>query len=299
MPDASAAQPTVYVIGSVNVDSVISVERLPDPGETVLSTSLQTLPGGKGANQALAAAAAGAHVELVGRVGDDRDGQRYARALTEHGVGTRFLLGTPGTATGRAFITVAPDGENHIVVHQGANGAVTNADIDAVDLAGGGVALFQLELPIPVVSHAVRRCRDAGVRAVLNPSPSAELDPEVLELADPLIVNEREAHQLGRLADAPATPTELVAALLARGPRSVVVSLGAAGAVGAVAGEPPFQVPAPHVDVVDATGAGDVLAGTVAARLAGGADLVGAVREAVAAASVATTWSGAQDWTLS
>jgi ribokinase len=290
----------VYVIGSVNIDWVASVDRLPEPGETLLSRSLETLPGGKGANQALAAAAGGADVDLVGRFGDDADGQRYARALAKYGVGTRFLLPTPGIATGRAFITVSLDGENQIVVHQGANGAVSNADIDAVDIVTGSVALLQLELPIAVVSHAAWRWNQAGARVVLNPSPFAALAPELLELADPLIVNEHEAHQLANLASSSESPRlpEMVDAILARGPRSVVVSLGAEGAIGAVPGAR-FHVRVPRVDVVDTTGAGDVLAGTIAAQLARGSDLHTSVSAGVAAASLATTWAGAHKWRFS
>jgi ribokinase len=267
----------VVVVGSLNIDLVTSVERLPRPGETVLGGDLRRLPGGKGANQALAAAAAGASASLIGRVGADPLGERYRVELARRGVDTTAVRVTPDVPTGQAFIAVAADGENSIVVMPGANAAVTVSDVDQALTARGTVVLLQLELPLPVVRHAALRAAALGNRVVLNASPARALPDDLLRLADPLLVNRHEAALVGGV------------------PRSLVTTRGGDGAAVSTGG-PLVRVPAPAVEVVDTTGAGDVFAGTLAARLAEGVPLLEAVRPAVSAASRAVTRPGAQDW---
>ncbi|MCX4964754.1 ribokinase [Streptomyces sp. NBC_00654] len=266
-------RPTVVVLGSLNIDLVTHVARHPGAGETVLGRGLTVLPGGKGANQAVAAARAGARVRMVGRVGDDDGGRRYLAALDADGIDTAGVVPAPGEPTGQAHIAVDDLGENTIIVIPGANGAVTGADVDraAGALEGAQVLLLQLETPMPAVVRAARLADRAGVRVVLNASPTAEVPPELLRLADPAVVNEHEYEALGE------------------GARSVCVTLGARGARW---GE--HEAVPPAVDAVDTTGAGDCFAGTLAARLAAGDSPADALGAAVAAGARATTWSGAQ-----
>ena len=267
----------VCVVGSLNIDITARVSALPAPGETVLGTSLVRSPGGKGGNQALAAARAGVGVMMVGRIGDDDDGARYVRGLRERGVGCLGVRTTPGTPTGTALVVVDQHGENSIVVVAGANAAVTPADVDDASaiLRRSDVLLLQLELTAPAVEHAARIAADAGVRVVLNASPWTAPSAELLALADVVIVNEREAAQLGDAAS------------------SVCVTLGAGGARWGTE-----TAAAPRITPVDTTGAGDAFAGALAAAIARGADRAGALRAAVRAGAKACEHHGAQGWTL-
>ncbi|GAA3487485.1 ribokinase [Streptomyces cremeus] len=270
-------QPTVVVLGSLNIDLVTRVPRHPGAGETVLGSGLTVLPGGKGANQAVAAARAGARVRMLGRVGKDDGGRRYLAALDADGVDTRDVVPTPGEPTGQAHICVDDLGENTIVVIAGANGAVTPADVErAADvIAEADVLLLQLETPLPAVVRAAELADRSGVRVVLNASPVAEVPSRLLRLADPVIVNEHEYEALGEDAG------------------SVCVTLGGRGARW---GE--HEAVPPSVEVVDTTGAGDCFAGTLAARIAGGEPPAEALRAAVTAGARATTWHGAQGRSL-
>ena len=266
----------VLVVGSLNVDLVAAVRAHPRPGETVLSTGLRRFPGGKGANQAVAAAAAGAAVRLVGCVGADPDGAAYLDGLAARGVDVTGVRRVAGAPTGTALITVDAQGESAIVVVPGANASLAPGD---VDLRDADVVLLQLEVPLPVVEETVRRAAAAGARVVLNVAPYAELPPAVLDLADPVVANEHEA------------------AALARPPRSLVTTLGPLGARWRHGGGS-LEVAAPVVEAVDATGAGDAFAGTLAAALAAGADRHAALERAVVAGSAAVTRPGAQGWRL-
>jgi ribokinase len=265
----------VVVIGSLNIDVVVTVLDHPRPGETVLATSLQRLWGGKGANQALAAARAGAAVRLVGCVGDDSDGAGYVDRLTGAGVDTGAVRRVPGTPTGTALVVVDEAGENSIVVAPGANAEVTADDVRAVVLAPGDVVLLQLEVPLDVVAAAVRRALTAGARVVLNVAPFARVPAEVLAGADPVVANAHEA------------------ALLRSAPRSLLVTRGEHGATWQRDGLV-LEVAAPVVEVVDTTGAGDVFAGTLTAALAAGDEPAMAMERAAAAAAQAVTRRGAQ-----
>lgn len=305
----------VVVVGSLNVDLALTVDRHPSPGETLIAGGGGRSPGGKGANQALAASRAGAAVHMVGAVGDDPDAEVALGLLREDGVDLSAVRVVPGP-TGLAVVTVAADGENAILVVPGANASVDAAVVDGHTdlLARTAVLVLQGEIPREGIEAAARAARAAGVRVVLNPAPVLTLDPAVLRDADPLVVNEHEAaavlEQLGDARRGATTdagedwdPRELVAALRDAGVRSVVLTLGARGAVvagpaldagdGTGAGDPAV-IPAAQVEVVDTTGAGDAFIGALAAHLAAGEGLVLAAERATTFAGRSVTARGAQ-----
>jgi len=296
---------SLIVLGSANTDYTVLVERHPQPGETLLGDELVIATGGKGANQALAAARAGAMPVFLGAVGDDGNGRQMLDALGAGGVDVSSVAVVDDAPTGIALITVARDGENTIVVAAGANARVNAHEVEAAirAIAGRGtVLLAQLEIPLPAVRIAAETIDELGGRTVLNLSPSRAVPDELLALCDPLIVNESEAHDLtGLTAGTPDAAAVAAAALLGRC-RSVIITLGGDGAVFASAADS-GHLPAPSVTVVDTTGAGDAFAGAVAAELAeqsvaaGGADagsLRTAVERGVAAGAAAVQWLGAQ-----
>lgn len=268
---------TVCVVGSLNVDLVTTVLAHPRPGETVAGSGLDRLPGGKGANQAAAAARAGARTVLCGRIG--ADGVAYRDGLAGRGVDVTGVRVVPGTPTGHALIAVDERGENTIIVIAGANAELTAAEVarhaDAITAAD--VLLLQLEIPLPAVVRAAEVAKAAGVRVLVNPSPWQVPPAGLLAVADPVVVNEHEAARLPSGAAA-----------------SVCVTLGARGARwGAHTAAAPDGV-----TVVDTTGAGDAFAGALAAALAAGASDATALGLAVAAGSAACAWPGAQSWRL-
>lgn len=269
----------VVVLGSLNVDLVTDVERHPRPGETVLATGpVRRFAGGKGGNQAVAAAEAGARVAMVGAVGEDEDGARYLARLRSRGVDVAAVRVEPGAATGQAWITVGADSENAIVVIPGANSDLTLEDLGPVsDLGPGDVLLVQLEVPMPVVAAAARRAHGRGARVVVNAAPYAALPHDVAALADPLVVNEHEALAL---ADSDVVPG------------SVLVTFGGEGC--SWDGERFDGVAVPLERVVDTTGAGDAFCGALAAALATGADRAEAIRAAAEAGATAVQRAGAQ-----
>ncbi|MEU6126841.1 ribokinase [Streptomyces sp. NPDC047123] len=285
----------LLVVGSANADLVVGVERRPAAGETVLGSDLATHPGGKGGNQAVAAARLGARTALLARVGDDAHGELLLDAQRAAGVDTVGVL-VGGAPTGVALITVDPSGDNSIVVSPGANARLTPADIRAAGslLAAARVVSSQLEIPLETVAEVVRGLRP-GSRFVLNPSPPAPLPDEVLAACDPLVVNEHEARViLG--GDAGDTPEEWARGLLALGPRSVVITLGAEGALTADgSSDGVVRVPSPRVEAVDTTGAGDAFTAALGWRLGLGEDLATAAAYAVRVGSAAVTRKGAQD----
>jgi ribokinase len=257
---------------------VTRVERHPRPGETVLGDGLEQLAGGKGANQAVAAAAAGARVTMVGCVGDDAGGTAYRHRLERLGVDVSGVRVCEGATTGHAIVTVADGGENSIVVVPGANDLLDEREVAAVDHLGpGDVLLVQLEVPRAVVCTAVRRAAGRGARVVLNTAPYAALPPDVVALADPVVANE---HEMAALAEAGAEP------------RSLLVTFGANGA--SWDGATTAAHPVAAGDVVDTTGAGDAFCGALAAALARGADRVAALDAALAAGAAAVRHPGAQ-----
>jgi ribokinase len=268
----------VVVVGSLNVDLVTHVERHPKPGETVLGRGLQRMAGGKGANQAVAASEAGATVVMVGRVGSDEAGSAYVARLSALGIDAASIRVAPDCPTGHALITVDEAGENSIVVVAGANASVALDDLEVLELVGpGDIVLVQLEVPREVVTAAVRSASARGARVVLNLAPYTALPPDVLALADPVVVNEHEARLL---ADSQAMPL------------SLVVTFGAAGA--AWEGD---RLTGPVVDppeVLDTTGAGDAFCGALSAALAAGADRLEALQAALDAGADAVRHFGAQ-----
>ncbi|MHB1065252.1 MAG: ribokinase [Georgenia sp.] len=298
-------QHKIAVIGSANADLVLDIDRRPQAGETLLGSDAVVTPGGKGANQAVAAALLGGDVAFVGAVGDDPNAAMLRHSLTDAGVDVAALDTVPG-ASGVAIIMVTPDGENSIIVSPAANRRVTPERLAASETAWSDavVLVLQLEIPLETVALAATTVHRAGGRVVLNAAPAVHLPAEVLTTADPLVVNETEAAFL--LGGAPADPQEVATALLGLGPRSVVVTLGEQGAryaerseYGASGGVPTPSgshgwVPAHRVAAVDTTGAGDAFVGALAVELAAGASLAGAVTFATAVAAVTVSRRGAQ-----
>jgi ribokinase len=285
--------PRICVLGSLNMDLVVRTPRLPRPGETVPGGPLETFPGGKGANQAVAAARAGGRVAMIGAVGADEHGAALRAGLELAGVEPR-LARRHGLATGVASITVDAAGENSIVVSAGANGSVDEALIDAEAdaIAGADLLLVQLEVPAAAVLHAAQRARQHGVRLLLNAAPAAPLDPRLLAATAILVVNRLEAIAVGG-TDPDLPPDALARHLAAAGPALVVVTLGAAGAV-ACDGRQLYRQPGFAVDAVDSVAAGDAFVGALAVELAAGTDVAAALRFACAAGALATTRRGAQ-----
>ncbi|GGJ16952.1 ribokinase [Streptomyces brasiliensis] len=285
----------LLVVGSANADLVIGVDRRPDAGETVLGSDLATHPGGKGANQAFAAARLGARTALLARVGDDAHGRLLLDSQRTAGVDTVGVL-VGGAPTGVALITVDPSGDNSIVVSPGANARLTPEDVKAAGslFHASLVVSAQLEIPLETVEEVVRTLPPA-TRFVLNPSPPRPLPPEVLAACDPLIVNEHEAKVLLGDASGDGTPEDWARRLLAKGPRSVVVTLGAEGALVASATEGAVRVPSVKVAAVDTTGAGDSFTAALAWKLGAGLSLAEAAAYAARVGAVAVTRRGAQE----
>lgn len=276
------------MVGSANMDVVLGVERIPAPGETVLATSLAKHAGGKGLNQAVAAARAGANTRMIGAIGNDENGAALEAVIADAGIDARMLRHVP-EPTGTAMITVDTTGENAIIVASGANATVTeltDAELDTV--RGASVLLMQLELPIAAVTEAARTARTAGSTVMLNAAPALPVPNELIDALDYLIVNEHEATVLSgnnELGDASRA--------LARKVNRLVVTLGANGSDLWEAGELVATVPARPVTAVDTTGAGDTFCGTFAAAISEGQEFVAAAQFATAAAALSVQAHGA------
>jgi ribokinase len=283
------------MVGALNADLGIRVDRLPAPGETVAGRDVHVLPGGKASNQAVAAARLGGSVRLVGAVGDDENGRMLREHSAAAGVDVSFVAVLPEVPTGQAIIPVDDDGENAIILVPGANGAITAASIPAEAYVDAAVVCLSLEVPMAVVQRAAARALTAGARVVLNPSPFQPLPPSLLDAADVLIVNELEAGQLlGVPVDLASEGVEaLRTALAPHGITRLVVTRGAAGAV-VIDGDEVTQLAATRVDAVDTTGAGDAFTGAVAVGLAEGRSLAEAAAEASVVAAFSATRRGAQ-----
>jgi ribokinase len=283
---------SVLVVGSLNEDVLVTVDRLPARGETVVGSAVTAAPGGKGANQAAAAGRLGSGVAMIGRVGDDPAGDRQRAALADAGVDVGLVRSTPGELTGTATIPVeAASGENLIIVVPGANAALLPADVDVAELREAAVVLLQLETPLETVLAAAG---GAAGTVILNPAPPQPLPAALLALVDVLVPNEHELLRLAGADHGERDPAELVELARGLGADSVVVTLGARGAlVVPVHGDAVLQAP-PRVQAVDTTGAGDCFCGALAQALAREEPLTGAVRYAVAAAAASTTGVGAR-----
>lgn len=281
----------IVVVGSLNIDIAVPVPHLPAPGETVAGSEHFRTLGGKGANQAVAAARLGRSVAIVGRLGRDAEGGACAEGLARDGVDTTYVAHDADVPTGVALIAVDPTGENSIVVGPGSNAHLSVDDVHAARdlLAEAKVTLVQLEIPLDAVRAAVQL---AGGTVVLNPAPAQPLAKDILQRVDVLVPNEIE---LAMLAARPAeTEDEFVAAArLLDGPGAVAVTLGERGAF-VVTENDAVHVPAPRVEAIDTTAAGDAFCGALADALVRGTDLVDAARWAVAAAAVSVTRRGAQ-----
>jgi ribokinase len=293
MPRMDASAPRVVVVGSVNADLVVSTDSLPGPGETVTGGTFARHGGGKGANQAVAAARLGAAVALIAAVGDDDLGAAALAELAGEGIDVSRVAREPELATGVALIVVDRAGENTVTVASGANAALDAARVAAAldgTLAGSpGVVLLCHEVADAAVLAGARAARAAGWTIVLNPAPARELGDELVALGPLLTPNSSEAAALTGERD----PEAAAEALAARTGAPVLVTLGAEGALLLDGGRSERLAP-PRVEVVDTTGAGDALNGALAAELARGTDLRDAARRAVAAASASTQAAGAR-----
>lgn len=270
----------VAVVGSANLDIVVQSPRRPVGGETILGSSLVETPGGKGANQAFAAARV-AGTAFIGQVGSDGAGEQLLATLAGAGIDVTHLR-IAGTPSGRAYITLTPDGENSIIVLPLANAELrTEHVLASLEALRPAVVLTQLEIPSDVVEATADWCARRGARFILNPSPVGPVAERVLAVADPLIVNQGEAQAI--LGTGSDDNDDLARRLLARA-RSVVVTAGPDGAVVAEDGDT-ARIPGARVPVVDTTGAGDTFAGTLAAHLAAGSGLASAARLANAEAA--------------
>ncbi len=289
-----ADRPKVTVVGSFNTDLVSRTPRMPVPGETILGGPFHMGPGGKGANQAVAAARLGADTTMVVKLGKDTFGDLAEANLFKEGVRSDFVLRTDESHTGAALIMLDAAGENMIVVAAGANNLLTPADVKAASIAitGADVLLVQLEIPLETVAEAIRIGHRAGVSVLLNPAPGRELDAGLLSMCDVVTPNETETqiitgHPVHNVSEA----EEAAKQLLAEGVRAVVVTLGDKGALVVTPGRTE-HVPGHKVEVVDTTGAGDAFSGALAVALAEGMELVSAVGFANAAAALQVTKIG-------
>ncbi len=273
----------VVVVGSVNIDLVMTVEHLPAVGETVTGGEFARHHGGKGANQAVAAARLGARTMFVGALGDDQFGTEARTALAEEGVDLSGLVTIAATATGVATILVDARGDNAIAVSGGANAVLTGrhvaAAFDRAAIAAGDVVLVGHEIPTETARAALAMARASGATTIFNPAPATGLDAAILALADVVTPNEQEAIELQRPANSAG---------------AMLISMGAAGARLSV-GTAAVEIRAPAVAVVDSVGAGDTLNGALAAGLAKGLDLESAARRAVVAASLSVQRAGARE----
>lgn len=288
----------VIVFGSVNMDLVTRTSRFPEPGETLLGSNFFTTPGGKGANQAVAAARLGLPTYMVGRVGSDAFGQELLASLRSAGVNTDYVLVDGANHSGVAVITVADGGKNQIIGVLGANGQVDATDVERMRplIAKADALMLQLEVPVATVRLAARVAHAAGVRVLLDPAPvqTTDLD-DLYPLVDVLLPNEVEASQLvGFTVDTPETAIRAAQVLRQKGAATVVVKLGAQGAV-CVTADDTFFVPAFAVDAIDTVAAGDAFAGGLVTALVAEQSLRQAVVWGAAAGALATTKVGAQE----
>ena len=288
--------PKIAVVGSLNMDLVTRTPRIPSPGETILGRAFFTAPGGKGANQAVAAARLGARVSMIGRVGEDDFGNALRQTLIADGIDCTYLFPDNDARTGVASILVDDAGQNSIVVAPGANARFSPADVERAQavIAEADVLLLQLEIPLETVIRAAELARAHDVAVILNPAPARPDLADLLPLADILIPNESEAALLtGLPADAAIAAESAVAGLQARGADIVILTLGAQGALLAQ-GASRERIPAFPVEPVDTTAAGDAFVGGFAVALAEKKPLPEAVRWGAAAGGLAVTRLGAQ-----
>lgn len=285
----------VFVAGSINMDVVATADRHPKVGETVAGKQVLYFPGGKGANQAVAASRLGARTTLIGRLGTDAFGAELRTFLAAQGIDPGSIKETPGTHTGTAIITVAAS-DNTIVVIPGSNALVSADDVADAPLAKGNVAVSQFEIPLPTIAAFFQHAHAAGATTLLNPAPAQKMSPELLALVDILVLNETELGFLAgmELSDSDETAKIIAVArkLQARADQTICVTLGKRGVL-ALAASQEFTVPGRVVKAIDTTGAGDCFVGALASQLADGVALRAALAFANAAASISVQRMGA------
>ena len=283
----------ILVVGSLNADLVVRTSRFPKPGETISGEDLQVIPGGKGANQAVASAKLGANVSMLGRVGKDNFGDLLINNLKQNHVHTQ-LIQLDDASTGTATIIVDANGQNSIVLSAGANGKVSESDVEHASFPDFDLLLLQLEIPTPTVLSAAKLAKANGVRVLLNPAPAKELPEELISLVDFIIPNETELSLLTNMEVTDISSAEQAAkTLLERGVENVIVTLGSNGAL-AVTNAQVTHINAYPVNVVDTTAAGDSFIGGLATSLLQNKSLEEAVRYGCATGALAATKFGAQ-----
>jgi ribokinase len=287
----------IVVVGSLNMDLVVQMPQIPRPGETLLGGVFKTFPGGKGANQAVAAARLGAHVTMIGCVGDDAFGKELLATLARENIDTTHVLVHPDEATGVALIQVDAQGQNSIAVASGANFCLTGADVEkAMQTIGEFDALVMpLETPLETIYTAAKIASYRGAKVLLNPAPAQVLNRKLLELVDVLLPNEYEiALMTGVQLQAPASIRLAAEKLLAMGTKNLLVTLGSQGAALFSGSGQETRIPACSVQAVDTTAAGDCFVGALAVGLCEGQSLLAAAEFASAAAALSVTRAGAQ-----
>jgi ribokinase len=284
-------QPRIVIVGSANTDMVVKTQRIPNPGETVIGGEFLMAAGGKGANQAVAAARLGAHVTLIARLGTDIFGDQAIAGYEREGIDTSFIVRDAAVPSGVALIFVDTQGENSIAVASGANASLTPADVERAKeaIARADILLVQLEIPMDAVHRAIELAHDAGVQTILNPAPGQRLAPDLLAQVSVLTPNE---HEIQMVAGAPGREAA-VTRILQFGTRQVLVTLGKEGVLWANA-QTRQIVPSFEVKVVDTTAAGDAFNGGLACALGRGLSMKEAIRYANAVAAISVTRMGAQ-----
>ena len=297
MSKSDTAEPTVVVIGSINMDLVVRTAVLPGPGQTVPGRKFTSTPGGKGANQAVAAARLGARVHMIGKVGSDNFAEHLLMCMNKNQVDTSAVVVAEGISSGLAIVMVDSQGKNSICVVAGANGQMQPDDLIAQEelIARAKVVVLQLELPVPTVLQAIRLARKHGVKTVLDPAPAAADTPTELLKVDIITPNHIEAGMMAGepIADVRSAKT-VAAALVSEGPEAVVVTIGEKGAVLVDKSDRIRHFPAPKVGIVDTTAAGDAFTGALSVAIARDEKLSDAIRYANAAGALACTKFGAQ-----
>jgi ribokinase len=292
--------PKILVVGSLNMDLVVRMPAIPRPGETLLGGKFATFPGGKGANQAVAAARLGAQVIMVGKVGDDAFGQQMLKIIRDDGIDTRFVGVDAHNATGVALITVDARGQNSISIASGANFTLTAGEVRQAweQIPEVDLLVMPLETPLETIRMAAQMANQRRVRTILNPAPAQDLDESLLRLIDVIVPNEIETEFLtGQVIENQEDARKAGAELLKRGATNAVLTLGEGGALLVQAGseDPTFEfIPAFHVHAVDATAAGDAFVGALATALGEGLPLPRAAHFANAGAALSVTRPGAQ-----
>lgn len=286
----------IAVIGSSNTDMVIKTSKLPIPGETILGGKFFMNPGGKGANQAVAAARLGGKVSFIAKTGDDVFGKQARQIFENENINTDYLVTDPGHPSGVALITVDAKGENCIVVAPGSNGYLSQVDIDLAreEILRSDIVLMQLEIPLETVVYAANLAFDAGKKVILNPAPAAQITDELLSKLYLITPNETEAELISGIPVKDIKSATLAARnLFGRGVKVVIITLGSKGAL-LYTGDEAKLIPSPKVEAIDTTAAGDVFNGAIAVAISEGLELEKAVEFACKAAAISVTRMGAQ-----